>query len=268
MDYLELDDSAMQAFQELGGIDLQHTSSKPAILTPTTPRLRPRRRVEAKYLFRLENLFLTPRDIAHALDLPRVPQLVSGTAQDGEANFCQLSQSSMNTLDSWIMKHDPNYKFTKIRIGLAHKDAGELPILGRDPTLPQHRPHLVAMPTTLQHGLDEYPVHYFFYGTLADAARLERLFGIPASELPRLQAAVLLDGRIRTWGGKYRALVDSPGGMVNGFAYAITSVDQEDVLRAYEGDNYEVITATMMVDRKEIIGRSFRFAGFEDELTG
>ncbi|OAL54470.1 hypothetical protein IQ07DRAFT_595980 [Pyrenochaeta sp. DS3sAY3a] len=267
MDYLELDESAMQAFQELGGgIDLQHASSKPAILTPTTSRIHPRRRLEAQYLFRLENLFLTPRDIANALGLLRVPQLVTGTAQDGEASFCRLSQSSMSALDSWITRHHPNHQITKIRIGLAHKDPGELPFLGRDATLPQHRPHLLAMPTS-QHVL-EYPVHYFFYGTLADPARLERLFGVPASKLPRLQAAILLDGRIRTWGGKYRALVDGPGDMVNGFAYAITTTDQEDALRLYEGDNYEVVTATMIVDGKEITGRSFRFAGFENELTG
>jgi hypothetical protein len=267
MDYLELDDSAMQAFQELGGdIDLQHVSSKPAILTPTTSRIRLRRRIEAEYLIRLENLFLTPRDIANAIGLLRVPQLVSGTAQDGEASFCRLSQSSMNTLDSWSRKHHPNHEITKIRIGLAHKDAGKLPFLGRDATLPQHRPHLVAMPASL-HVL-EYPVHYFFYGTLADPARLERLFGVPASELPRLQAATLLDGRIRTWGGKYRALVDGPGDMVNGFAYAITTADQEDAIRVYEGDNYEVVAATIIVDGEEIMGRSFRFAGFADELPG
>lgn len=125
MDYLELDDSAMQAFQELGGgVNLQHVSSKPAILTPTTSRIRPRRRIEAQYLFRLENPFLTPRDIANALGLLRIPQLVSSTAHDGEASFCRLSQSSMNTLDSWIMKHHPNHKITKIRIGLAHKILG------------------------------------------------------------------------------------------------------------------------------------------------
>lgn len=111
MDYIELDDSAIQAFQELGGdIDLQYVSSNPAILIPTTSRIRPRCRIEAQYLFRLENLFLTPRDIANALGLLRVPQLVSGTAQDWEASFCRLSQSSMNTLDSWIIKHHQNHK--------------------------------------------------------------------------------------------------------------------------------------------------------------
>lgn len=117
--------------------------------------------------------------------------------------------------------------------------------------------------------VSEYHVHYFFfYGTLADPARLERLFGVPVSKLPRLQAAILLDGRIRTWGGKYRALVDGPGDMVNGFAYAITAADQEDALRVYEGYSYVVVAATMIVDGKEITGRSFRFAGFEDELAG
>ena len=49
---------------------------------------------------------------------------------------------------------------------------------------------------------------------------------------------------------------------MNGFAYVITSVDQVDTLRVYEGDNYEVVAARMIVVGKEIMGRAFRFAGF------
>jgi hypothetical protein len=82
-----------------------------------------------------------------------------------------------------------------------------------------------------------------------------------------LQPATLLDGRIRTWAGKYRALVDDPGAKVNGFAYIITSADQADALRAYEGDNYEVVAAKLIMDGKEMMGRTFRFTGFDDELT-
>jgi hypothetical protein len=113
----------------------------------------------------------------------------------------------------------------------------------------------------------EYPVRYFFYGTLAESARLERLFGISCSELPPLQPAILLGGRIRTWAGRYKALIDEPGAVVNGFAYPCKSVDQEDALRVYEGDNYEVVAARLVVDGMEMRGRTFRFAGFDDEFN-
>jgi len=55
--------------------------------------------------------------------------------------------------------------------------------------------------------------------------------------------------------------------MVNGFAYVCTSSDQEDALRVYEDDNYEAVAAKLTVDGKEMMGRTFRFAGFDDELT-
>lgn len=83
-----------------------------------------------------------------------------------------------------------------------------------------------------------------------------------------MQPAILLDRRIRTWAGKYQALIDHPGGIVSGFAYVLTSADQADALRVYEGDNYEVVAAKLVVDGKELMGRTFRFGGFDDELTG
>jgi len=271
MKYLELDDAATQAFEELGGdFDLPHIPSKPfgSMNTSTAPPpKRPRRRVEASYLFRLEHTLSTPHDVANALGLSRVPRLESGVGEDGEAGFCRLSQSLMNALDIWIEKRYPTQRFTKIRIGLAHKeDTEELPLLGRDPTLPQYRPTLTARAS--ERRLPEFPVHYFFYGTLADPERLSRLFGVPADELPALQPTILLGGRIRIWAERYKALVNEPGSVVAGFAFSCGSVDQEEALRFYEGDAYEVVAARLVVDGKEVVGRTFRFAGFDDELTG
>jgi hypothetical protein len=266
MDYLELEDSAMLAFEELGGNFIsEHVLSKPVASTSAPLTRRSRRRVEASYLIRLRGPFPTPRDIANALGLSRVPQLENGEAEDGEASFCRLSESSVNALDVWVRKHHPNHNMTKVRVGLAHKDFGDLPVLGRDPTLPHHRPQ-TAVGTVKQRVL-EYPVHYFFYGTLADPERLERLLGIPASGLSPLQPATVLDGHVEIWAGKYRALVDAPGAKADGFAYAVTSSDQEEALRVYEGDHYEVVAARIVVGGQEIVGRTFRFAGFENELT-
>ncbi|KAF1993391.1 hypothetical protein P154DRAFT_568048 [Amniculicola lignicola CBS 123094] len=236
MDYLdeldELDDSAIQALTELGGgIDFHLPSiAPPATINKKSPSstcpARRRRRVQVTYLLRLEHPLLTPQDVANILGLPHVPQLETGSGEDGEARFCRLSQSSINALDSWTAKHYPRKKFTKIRLGLAHKDPLELPILGRDPTLPHHRPSVPISPVRKRiYPEYEYPVYYFFYGTLASPSRLSRLFDIPSSRLPRLEAASLLDGQIRTWAGKYRALVDSPGGKVEGYVYPVMFVD-------------------------------------------
>ncbi|KAF2188331.1 hypothetical protein K469DRAFT_703839 [Zopfia rhizophila CBS 207.26] len=276
MDYLdELDNSAIQALTELGGgIDFHLPSITPtATINNTSPSstrpARRRRRVQATYLLRLEHPLLAPRDVANILGLSRVPQLETGSGEDGEARFCRLSQSSIDALDSWTAKHYPRKMFTKIRLGIAHKDSLKLPILGRDPTLPHHRPSVPTSPVKKRiYPEYEYPVYYFFYGTLASPSRLSLLFGIPSSQLPRFEAAPLLDGQIRTWAGKYRALVDSPGGKVEGCVYPVMSVDQEDALRVYEGDSYEVVGARVVLEGREMEGRTFRFSGFEDELIG
>ena len=269
MDYLELADTATQAFEELGGdFDLPHIPSQQFESTNSSTTSRPkrlRRRVEASYLFRLQHPLSTARDVANALNLHRVPQLESGVGEDGEASFCRLPQSGTKALDAWIEEHYPKQRFMKIRIGLAHKeDPEEIPLLGRDPTLPQYRPTLAARASGRR--LPEFPVHYFFYGTLADPERLERLFGVPADELPALRPTILLGGRIRIWAERYKALVDEPGSVVAGFAFSCGSVDQEEALRVYEGDAYEVVAARLIVDGKEVVGRTFRFAGLVDEL--
>ncbi|KAF2281072.1 uncharacterized protein EI97DRAFT_19540 [Westerdykella ornata] len=136
-------------------------------------------------------------------------------------------------------------------------------MLGRDPTLPHYRPSVPAS-ARLE---DKFPIWYFFYGTLASPERLSRLLDVDLAQLPELKAATLLDGKIQTWAGKYRALMDSVGGKVEGWIYPVICEDQEDALRVYEGDSYEVVRARFVSDGKVIEGRTFRFAGFEDELT-
>lgn len=266
MDYLdELDDSAIQALAELGGgLDLKPVSAS-AIMKKTLPssRLQRRRRIEATYLLRLEDPLYCPRNIATILGAPRVPTVEVGQGKTGSARFCRLPQSQINALDLWMASHHPHKKLTKIRLGIAHKDAHELPMLGRDPTLPHHRPSSDA-----NQSVSEPPVCYFFYGTLASPERLSRLFGIPMLQLESLEAATLLDGRVQTWAGKYWALVDCAGGKVEGFAYPVVSEDQEDALRVYEGDSYEVVRARIVCRGEEMEARTFRFCGYEDELSG
>jgi hypothetical protein len=273
MDYLdELDDSVIEALNELSG-SIDAPSTIPTAATNNIPpfsarQAQCRRRVQATYLVRLEHPFSSPQDLASIIGLSRVPQLETGSAEDGEAHFCRLHQPDMERLESWTAEHYPKKKLTKIRLCIAHKDPLKLPILGRDPTLPHHRPseHPLSANMSIRPKY-EYPIYYFFYGTLASASRLSQLFGIPSCQLPRLEPATLLDGKSRVWAGKYRALVDSPGGEVEEYVYPVTSIDQEDALRVYEGDAYEVVSARVILKDREIDARAFRFSGVEEELA-
>lgn len=262
MDYLdELDDAAMQALTELTGHTELSTTSAPTITALPSKKVQRQRLIQSTYLLRLEGPLSTPRDVANSLSLTRVPQLEVGIGEADSMHFCRLSQSNINDLEAWAANCHIKKKFTKIRLNIAHKDL-ELPMLGRDPTLPQHRDS-AATPLTCNR---EFPVAYFFYGTLASPSRLAQLFDFSLDEVSELKPATVYDGKLRTWAGKYRALVDCPGESVQGHVYTIRSAEQEDALRVYEGESYEVVRAKMIVDGKYVEGRTFRFSGFLDEL--
>ena len=288
MDYFdELDDSAIEAFADLGLTTEDHNGSYVEKLSDTaiqaladlrlaggqpesshpdsnTSAANPsrRRRVQTNYLLRLNHPFTTPRDVAHQLGLSRVPKIEVGEGEDGSTCFCHLDQSGMDALDAWsarTTKDHPGRKWTRVMLNIAHKDTA-LPHLGRDETLPQHRPSGSITQ------IAEYPVDYFFYGTLTAPDRLARLFGIEVSEVTELRPAICLDGRIRIWTKKYRALVDCPGGKIQWQVFRVKSVEEEEALRAYEGVSYEVVNARVAIDGKVKGCRTFRFAGYEDEL--
>lgn len=279
MDYLDdLDNSAIQALTQLGGaIDSNIPSAQtPNQLTSSASRP-PQRRIPPTYLIRLENPLSTPRDVANILRLSRLPPLETGTGESGTASFCRLSHSDVQALDIWTATYCPGKRFTKIRVAMAHKDENwrDLPFLGRDCTLPQYQPSMLSLPLpqyqpsrlSLLDVEAEFPVLYFFYGTLTSRKVLSRLFDLPARTPIRLYAATLLDGRLRTWAGKYKALVDSPGDMVDGYVFLdVKNAEREEALRRYEGDCYEVVRANVKEIKRMV--RVFRFCGDGAELDG
>lgn len=120
---------------------------------------------------------------------------------------------------------------------------------------------------------NEFPVWYFFYGTLANPSILSRVLERPEeANLPVLYPASVNGGVVRTWAGKYRALVDSPSGhkssIVMGYAYLVQSKEEEDHLRIYETDKYDVVRCDIDFGCTHRIekGLTFRSAGEEDEL--
>ncbi|KAM3548505.1 hypothetical protein MY1884_009154 [Beauveria asiatica] len=81
---------------------------------------------------------------------------------------------------------------------------------------------------------NEYPVRYFFYGTLADRDVLARVIGVPDKSI-QYEPAVLPRAVLTSWAGKYRGVVD--GGAqdeVEGMVYWVKSGDEEEALRIYE----------------------------------
>ncbi|KAF2255189.1 hypothetical protein BU26DRAFT_380219, partial [Trematosphaeria pertusa] len=110
---------------------------------------------------------------------------------------------------------------------------------------------------------EEYPVWYFFYGTLGEPDRLKSLLGLKKG--PKLSPASVKGGRIRMW-GKYRALVDgSPDDGVSGVAYEVQKEEDEQNLRIYESAKYEVVRCKIQFrdDGREVWGLTFRFCGGE-----
>lgn len=112
-------------------------------------------------------------------------------------------------------------------------------------------------------GQDEYPVAYFFYGTLGEPEKLGGVIGL--EELPVLARASIKGGKIKIWGGKYRALVD--GGecdLVEGAMYFVKDKEEEDALHNYEGARYEVVRCEISTENGETKqGSTFPWCGEE-----
>ena len=131
-------------------------------------------------------------------------------------------------------------------------DSSVYPTLGQDnddTTLFQYHP---LMPRQ-----EEYPVWYFFYGTLGDAEQLSWVLGL--DEVPILHLAKILGGVVK-WAGLYKALVDGPEtAEVEGWAYLVKTEEQEDDLRFYETANYEVVRCGIIMEGGTVDGCTFRF---------
>lgn len=134
------------------------------------------------------------------------------------------------------------------------------PTLGIDSTLPQYR---ATSASSFLPRPEQYPVWYFFYGTLAEPDRLVRLLELPDDDaLPVLRPARVAGGVVKSWQGKYRALVDGPmDARVRGHAFLVADREQEDRLRVYETRSYEVVRCgiKMLETAGCVRGLTFRF---------
>ena len=242
-------------------------------------------RARSSYLIRLEGVLNAPRSIQEAANLTSPPRIVHGTSEAGDAtsetrdvDFCIIDGNAKQTIETWLSQQKSPFRPTFVRVSKAKKDVDPNsihPTLGLESTLPQHRYSSEpgrGFDTTLPQNRDsssgkrspvlqdEYPVWYFFYGTLADPAILARTLSLPEAETPLLVPASISGGQIKTWNGKYHALVDGGSGdHVRGSAYKVTSKEREDDLRLYETDSYEVVRCRVRMAGGSVPGLTFRF---------
>ncbi|KAM7221449.1 hypothetical protein V8F06_003224 [Rhypophila decipiens] len=272
------------------------TTTKPKTTFPTK---------NTYYLIKLDGPLSSAETIRVAGGLPTLPPTFSGTSnlEDGEdsdrvdneqASFFRVDNATKDKILEWLatttttttVSTGGGWRPTIVKDSAASKDLSQTtpyPTLGLDTTLPQNRINGDSRDQALlQPGQDEYPVWYFFYGTLADPTVLRRLFDITSDDDPDAivyhPAKLHRSGDIRlaTWGnGKYNALVDFTADLsrkdgkntpLAGKAYLVMDRAQEDALRYYETDQYEVVRCLIeLEDGKELVrGLTFRFIGAVD----
>ena len=233
----------------------------------------------ASYLILLEGALSTPDIIQDIANISEPPKAIQATSEEtNNATFCRIDGDTKQSIESWLSHQKSTFRPTFVRLSKAKKDLAAdsiYPTLGLDSTLPHHQPDSSPnfeptlpqhrgspTPATISPLRDEYPVWYFFYGTLADTNFLAHLLLLPASEVPLLTPASISRGVIKIWQNKYKALVDgTETDCVHGSAYEVTSREREEALLFYETELYEVVRCCIMMEGREVRGLTFRFDG-------
>ncbi|KAE8454115.1 hypothetical protein EG329_005039 [Mollisiaceae sp. DMI_Dod_QoI] len=217
-----------------------------------------------RYLVKI-NGHLTPELIKQLSGSTAPPKIEHGNADDGDAEFCVVSAALKQTLMDACTSSGVTPTFVRF-VEPAPKifsSISKYTTLGIDTTLPQHRSELGD--DTFLPAQSQYPVWYFFYGTLAQPEVLTRHLGL--SSEPQLHPAAIRHGVLRTWAGKYKALADGPeSSCVDGMAYKVSSEAHEAALRGYETNRYEVVRCTIEMKGELVPGCTFRFVGTTDTL--
>ena len=184
----------------------------------------------------------TPEHIQSIAGLANPPTTTTAESSDPNTSstFCYITATEEHLILQGLLNLNISYEPHFITINMASKDlqtTSASPTLGiKEPTLPQHRP---CKSTDLIQQ-DEYPIFYFFYGTLAEPEILARVLEL-GEQVPVLQKAYVKGAEIKMV-GRYKALVDSEvEARVDGWAFLVESEEQELKLRVYETRVYEVV---------------------------
>lgn len=109
------------------------------------------------------------------------------------------------------------------------------------------------------------PKPFFFYGTLTDPLRLQKVLQLP--EPPVLKPATVQSYRIMLW-GQYPALVNGPtDNKVDGMCFQVETEEHQKMLEYYETDVYRVAGIRISVDGKLLSGKTFMWDSDLAELV-
>ncbi|KAI1737151.1 hypothetical protein F4680DRAFT_460673 [Xylaria scruposa] len=200
------------------------------------------------YLLKLESLMESLEMVKLAANLKEDPPVYFGTDDDGNPTaFCKVDLAVKESILAYLSKMKWRFQPTFVPYSMAMKDlstTSAYPTLGLDALMPQFRPSSIKD-------------HYFFYGTLANSTVLGRLLGV----VPLHKDASVQGGILKTWRGKYKAMVDSLGGIVHGSAFLVQDQNQEEILRCYETESYEVVRCELDIKGERVMRLTFRFVG-------
>ena len=252
--------------------DTQNSRAKtaPATLAPTMrAKSSPSKHGKRRYLlkFQPDAPLVTASDVQFFANLDQLPEVKvdendeSDNSDDDDAyakrkaTFVELTSATLSLLATAL----PSMQLTcyPIRGSAAKKlDSNSIaPFLGRDSTLPQFR--LQDDLAEVKPRQKEFPVCYFFYDTLCERAVLSRHTRRDEEDIVLVRAKVR-GGRLETW-GRYRGLVDgTDGDVVQGMAFWVERKEEEEGLRAYETERYDVVRCEIEVETGSCKSEGFR----------
>lgn len=234
-----------------------------------TPSLisRPEQRRRTTYLLKLEAPLESAEKVQEAASLLLLPKTSKGTGETGDVTFCTVDSCTRQKPVNWIAQHCPTFRPTMVRLSKSAKELSSIsmaPLLGKEGTIMPHQraDDPAFVPTPMQ---DQYPVWYFFYGNLAQPNELQQRLNLDGP--PEYVPARVRGGKLLSWRGQYRALVDAEADIsTQGSAFSVDSREHEDILRFYETEKYEVVRCEIEMEHSVERGLVFRFAGSDDEL--
>lgn len=111
--------------------------------------------------------------------------------------------------------------------------------------------------------MTEYPIYYFFYGTLCSPTTLQRIIDLDAE--PEIRKAQITGYKLAKW-GDYPALIEGTHeNMVSGSAYLVRSEAEAQKLAHYETKAYIAIECSISftdeIDPSSVPGMTFVYAG-------
>jgi hypothetical protein len=159
------------------------TATQQTVLSPAQAR--------AIYALKLDSPISTPQKVQVIANLSMIPESYHGSGEEGDAVFCKVNGRAKMAIENWLStQKEIGFRPLFVPDGRAYKELSPhslYPTLGKDATLPQYRPqdpHLLDTPASFGRTHDQFPVWYFFYGTLASVPKLCILLSLPEGEIP------------------------------------------------------------------------------------